>query len=165
MSSTPSDPIFISTFSPDFDKAVAKAFHDLNIIWIKAFFEVEEKDRQTLENPRSTIIDKGGEVFIATRRADDKIIGTVAMIPVTENRAELVKMAVAEEAKGLGVGHQLGEAAIDWARTKGMQEVFLETNSKLKPALGLYEKLGFKHIDPDDSPYDRCDVQMILTVR
>ena len=37
--------------------------------------------------------------------------------------------------------------AEDWAREAGYQQLYLETHSNLKIALGLYEKLGFRRIE------------------
>jgi len=44
----------------------------------------------------------------------------------------------------------------------GARKVYLESNTILKPALSLYEKLGFQTL-PDDaraSPYERCNIRM-----
>ncbi len=37
------------------------------------------------------------------------------------------------------------------------------SNAKLKPAINLYKKLGFKRIVGERSPYERCNIQMLLT--
>ena len=38
--------------------------------------------------------------------------------------------------------------------------LYLETNSSLAPALGLYRAMGFKDLAPVESPYVRADVFM-----
>ena len=72
-------------------------------------------------------------------------------------------MAVSPTAQGLGIGFQLGQAAIAQARALGAKRVYLESNTKLKPALSLYHKLGFrKTVAGQPSPYERCNIQMEL---
>ena len=75
---------------------------------------------------------------------------------------ELAKMAVAKEAQGQKIGWKIGLATIEEARKRKAKKVYLETNSTLKPAIGLYKKLGFKDVCGYDSPYARCNVQMEL---
>ncbi len=84
---------------------------------------------------------------------------------MTAGRYELAKMAVGPKAEGNGIGYQLGTAAIDWVKQNGGRQIYLETNSALGPAIALYEKLGFKPPENlEDSPYSRCDVQLVLDV-
>ena len=40
-------------------------FKALNLQWIKKYFRVEEEDRKILENPKSYVIDRGGQIFFA----------------------------------------------------------------------------------------------------
>jgi DNA-binding MarR family transcriptional regulator/GNAT superfamily N-acetyltransferase len=152
----------------DFEPAHAQAFRDLNEGWISTYFKMEEPDYQSLDHPQEYILDKGGHIFIAL--LDGKPVGTVALIPMAghagESNAagavELAKMAVAPEAQGLGIGGLLGQAAIDKARALRLKRIYLESNTKLKPAIALYYKLGFHRITGMPSPYERCDIQMEL---
>tara|TARA_R110002094_G_scaffold89242_7_gene92197 strand:- start:262 stop:414 length:153 start_codon:yes stop_codon:yes gene_type:complete len=41
----------------------------------------------------------------------------------------------------------------------------LETNSKLIPAIRLYEKLGFVPVPARNSAYTRADVQMVIDLQ
>lgn len=138
----------------------AEAFERLNLAWIESHFEVEDADRETLGDPFGHVLDPGGAIFVA--RLDGEVIGTVAMIPMEEGCYELAKMAVSPHARGLGIGEQLGRAALDWARERGAPRVFLESNRRLQPALALYRKLGFVEVIGPPSPYVRADVQMEL---
>ncbi|RYJ37679.1 N-acetyltransferase GCN5 [Flavobacterium anhuiense] len=73
-------------------------------------------------------------------------------------------MAVSPKAQGKGVGLLLAQSAIKWAADKGASKIYLESNTKLKPAIKLYEKLGFKEITGISSSYDRVDIQMLLNI-
>ena len=140
----------------------ATTFRDLNYEWINKHFEVEESDSAMLEDPGKHIIAKGGYIVIATYKSS--VVGTCALIRHDANRAELAKMAVDDSAKGKGIGYLLGQRCVDKARELNFREVFLESNTKLTPAINLYKKLGFKRIIGEPSPYVRCNIQMSLTI-
>ena len=139
----------------------ATTFRDLNYEWINKHFEVEESDSAMLEDPEKHIIAKDGYIVIATYKSS--VVGTCALIRHDANRAELAKMAVDDSAKGKGIGYLLGQRCVDKARELNFREVFLESNTKLTPAINLYKKLGFKRIIGEPSPYVRCNIQMSLT--
>lgn len=74
-----------------------------------------------------------------------------------EGSVELAKMGVRPAAQGKGAG------AIAKARKMGMRRVYIETNSKLGPALRLYRDAGFQPLrETAPSPYARADVQLEL---
>lgn len=148
--------ISIETFKPEF----AAAFKALNVAWIEQFFEMEAGDYKALDHPQDYILDKGGEIFVAL--SGKEVIGVCAMIKVNDAEYELAKMAVSEQARGKGAGLQLGQAAIAWAREKGVQRIVLDSNKRLEAAIQLYYKLGFKALDMVHSPYQRSDIQMVL---
>jgi GNAT superfamily N-acetyltransferase len=75
---------------------------------------------------------------------------------------ELAKMAVSPKARGKGIGFLLGKAIIDKATQLGATNIYLESNTVLRPAISLYEKLGFKKIAGHHTPYERCNIQMEL---
>jgi len=75
---------------------------------------------------------------------------------------ELAKMAISSELQGKGIGWVLGQALVQAARELGARKIYLESNTKLKPALKLYRKLGFREIPVISSPYRRVDIQMEL---
>jgi ribosomal protein S18 acetylase RimI-like enzyme len=47
---------------------------------------------------------------------------------------------------------------MDWALEHGAARLFLISNSKLKPALHIYEKYGFHEVKLDDYEYVRGDI-------
>ena len=138
----------------------AAAFRDINLDWISRFFVVEPKDRETLDHPQKKILDPGGDILLACD--GDEAIGCVALMVMGAGEYELAKMGVRPEAQGRGVGRRLIEAAIDAARVRGARRLYLETNSKLGPALKLYADAGFERVQGPPSPYARADVQMEL---
>lgn len=137
------------------------AFQSLNEEWLKKYFEVEETDRKALNDPKRSILDSGGFIFVAT--VDGEPLGVCALIRRQDLGCfELAKMAVSPKAQGKGVGQRLMQAAVDKALSLGESKIFLESNTKLEPAIRLYEKFGFKKIVGMPSPYARSNIQMEL---
>jgi len=147
----------------EFQDGDENAFTRLNKAWIEKYFGLEDKDRATLQNPRRYIVESGGQLFLAVRRAE--IVGCVALVIMDSETYEIMKMAVDESVQGQGVGRALMNAAMSWAKEHGARRLWLETNHVLTPAIGLYESCGFKHLPKNQfvpSPYQRSDVQMEL---
>jgi len=142
----------------DVSKEEFQDFSRLNYEWIEKYFEVEDSDRAALDSPQQYILDKGGVILMA--RYDGQVAGTCALLKTGAETMELAKMAVDDQFKGRSIGFLLGEAALQRAREMGASRVFLDSNTKLTPALNLYRKLGFKRMAAEPTPYARCNIQM-----
>ena len=139
----------------DFEPQYRQEYKDMNIEWISQNFTVETHDLEQLENPEDYILDKGGKIFFA--KYGDEIVGTVALIKVSETVYEMAKMAVKPAFKGLGAGEKLGRHLIEAAKKAGVTRLFLESNRQLIPALTLYKKLGFVEIPVGETLYLRVN--------
>ncbi len=136
-------------------------FYDLNIAWLKQYFYVEDYDETVLSNPKKYITDKGGYIFYALLKG--KVVGTVALIRRDNGVFELSKMAVTNKFQGLRIGYKLMMACIDFTKEHKFKGLFLDSNTKLEPAINLYRKVGFVEIPvPEDTPYERCNIRMEL---
>jgi len=136
-------------------------FYRLNADWLQRYFHIEEVDHRVLSNPEQEILAPGGMIFFA--RLGGRTVGTCALMLAEPGVFELSKMAVDPAAQGLGIGRKLIERAIEAFRQSGATTLFLESNTKLAPALRLYESVGFEH-QPQlraDSHYSRANVYMI----
>lgn len=141
----------------------ARAFDALNRAWLEHYELFEESDRKHLEHPRTSILATGGEIFFAL--ANGEVVGTCAAIVCDAETIELAKLAVREDVRGLGIGRALTEAALAWARERRARRVILVSSTKLRAALQLYERLGFRHGPvPADAAYVTADVYMELVL-
>ncbi len=151
------DQVQIVAYTP----AYRNAFRDLNEAWIKQYFKMEEADHKALGDPDNYIIKPGGHIFMALYQ--EKPVGACALIKLDHSTYELAKMAVDPSVQGRGIGWLLAQAIINKAKNLGADRLFLESNTKLEPAINLYYKLGFKKIVGGSiSPYERSNIKMEL---
>lgn len=149
------------TIRPFAAPADAIAFRELNEEWITRHFALEAKDIETLGDPQTAILNKGGHVFMV--HAGQDAVGCVALIAMGDGVYELSKMAVSPKLRGQGIGRRLLEYSIAQARSIGARSLFLGSSTKLKNAVHLYESVGFRHVPPaalPQMPYTRADVFM-----
>ena len=141
-----------------------KAFQELNEEWITTYFKLEDADRKALDNPKDYILDKGGKILVAVE--NKTVLGVCALLKMQDNKYdyELAKMAVSPKARGKGIGYLLGKSIVKKAKELNASYLYLESNTILKPAISLYEKLGFKKISGHYTPYERCNIQMELNL-
>jgi DNA-binding MarR family transcriptional regulator/GNAT superfamily N-acetyltransferase len=149
----------------DYEPQYAKAFKALNEEWISTYFKMEEADYKALDNPEGYILKNGGHILVALYEGEPLGVCSILKIKDGDFDYELAKMAVSPKAQGKNIGWLLGLAALDKARSLGANSVYLESNTILKPAIGLYHKLGFKKIAGYASPYERCNIQMVVDLR
>jgi GNAT superfamily N-acetyltransferase len=75
-------------------------------------------------------------------------------------------MAVRPDARGRGYGDLLIEFAIRFGREAGAERLILLSNTRLGPAIALYEKHGFRSVPiTDANDYKRVDIQMELKLQ
>jgi len=144
----------IVDFAPDH----AEAFRTLNEAWIGKYFALEAKDRLVLGDPQGQIIDRGGRVFMAVK--DGVAVGCAALLKMDDGGYKVAKMTVSEALRGSGLGRLLMQRCIDACAQMGATRLYLETNSGLAPALGLYRAMGFRDLAPAETAYVRADVFM-----
>ena len=141
-----------------FTAAHAAAFQALNEAWIARYFTLEAKDREVLADPQGQIIGKGGHIFMALE--GETPVGCVALLRMADGGYEVAKMTVLEAQRGAGLGRRLMQRCIDAGADLGATRLYLETNSGLAPALGLYRAMGFRDLAPAETAYVRADVFM-----
>lgn len=143
-----------------FEERYSSHFYKLNVEWLQHYFYVEPYDKKVLSQPKAYIIDKGGYIFFA--KHNDEIVATFALINEKECY-ELSKMSVLPEYRGSKIGQQLIDYCIAFSKDKGWKKIMLYSNRKLKSAIALYDKVGFKEVPLEkDVHYERADIKMVL---
>jgi len=106
----------------------------------------------------------GSIYFIATLQ--DKVVGGCGIFPTKNLPAgtcELVKLYLQATARGNGLGRQLMEKSMQWAKEYGYHQIYLESMPELAKAVSIYEKIGFARMEGPlgNSGHDGCDIWMI----
>ncbi|HEX6180564.1 MAG TPA: GNAT family N-acetyltransferase [Chitinophagaceae bacterium] len=115
---------------------------------------------ELFQTPRSTY-------FVAEQNGE--ILGGAGIFPsngLPPDVCELVKMYLVPGARGMGLGRELIRRSIDYAKSAGYKQVYLETMPELKKALSVYEKFGFRFLDGPmgNTGHYGCDRWMLLDV-
>ena len=106
---------------------------------------------------------KGFVCLILAKHAG-KPVGAVALKSHSKTTCEMKRLFVKPQAQGKGIGRLLSERVMHEARGLGYSEMILDSLKRLKPAVALYQSLGFTEIEPynfnpeDDVVYMRRDL-------
>ena len=144
----------------DYEDKYHDDFRKLNLYWLEKYNLLETHDVMVLDDPRATVINNGGYLFLA--ETDGKIIGTAGIMPEHDGEYELVKMTVSPEHQGKGISKLLLEKCLEKAADINVKKVILYSNSQLKTAIALYEKYGFRHVPAINTPFETADIKMEL---
>ncbi len=146
----------------EYEAWYAGDFKRLNLEWLDMYGLTEAPDIAMLNDPQTHILDTGGCIYLVA--VGDEIVGSAALINEGEGKYELAKMAVTSEFRGKGISKMLLEKCLQQAKVLAAKRIYLSSSSKLKTALLLYEKYGFKHVPMVDSHYVTADVMMELVL-
>ncbi len=105
----------------------------------------------------------GSAYFVA--ESGGLLLGGAGIFPtegLPERVCELVKMYLAKDARGKGLGQKMIHHVINWAKAYGYQTVYLETMPKLSKAVKVYEQFGFQYLEAPmgNSGHSGCDLWM-----
>lgn len=118
----------------------------------------------TTDNLFELFQETGSAYFIVEKSG--KIMGGCGLYPtkgLPDGCAELVKLYLAAEMRGLGLGKELMLKTAEVAKTLGYHQLYLESMPELNSAVGLYESLGYQIIDKPlgDSGHFACNLWML----
>jgi GNAT superfamily N-acetyltransferase len=96
-------------------------------------------------------------LWIAER--DERIVGCIAIVGVSEKEAQLRWFLVDPSARGLGLGKRLLDESVAFCKLCGYESVFLWTVSALTTAARLYRAGGFAKVE--ESPGSQWGVGVV----
>ena len=101
--------------------------------------------------------------FVAS--VDNCLVGGCGIAPFNQRNdvCELRKLFLLPKSRGLGIGKKLTADCLEYAKCKGYKKCYLDTLANMTQAIGLYEKLGFQHLNKplDGTIHGGCDVWML----
>ena len=122
-----------------------KARHREDIHLIDAYFDAEAFEQELASLPGKYVPPRG-QLLLATLEGTPA--GCVALREIDPASCEMKRMFVYTQFHGKGVGHTLADAVINEARALGYRTMRLDTSIRQDEARGLYQRLGFKTIEP-----------------
>jgi ribosomal protein S18 acetylase RimI-like enzyme len=106
----------------------------------------------TRQVPVADLTEPAGLLLVA--RLHDEPVGCGALRFPGDGVAEIKRMWVAPEARGLGVGRRMLSELEEHARRRGLAVVRLDTNRNLHEAQSLYRSAGYDEVAAfNDEPY------------
>ena len=139
-----------------FEERFRQAFIDFNTDWIVTNFgKLEPHDLETFDKIDEELRN-GAMIFFAIE--NDIPLACCMSMPMEGDTWEICKLGSNKNMPHKGAGTLVFTAAMEWAQKHGAKRLFILSNSRLKPALHIYEKHGFKEIKLDDYGYERGDI-------
>lgn len=141
----------------EYQEKYKKDFIQFNTDWIEDNFGyLEEEDIYTFCHIEESL-GKGAMIYFALEK--ENVLATCMAKPMKDDGTwEICKLASNKHISHKGAGSAVFEAAMNWAISHGAKKLFLLSNSKLKPALHIYEKFGFHKVELEDYEYARGDI-------
>lgn len=110
-------------------------------------------DRMSARSIRRFIRSPGARVWVAVR--DAQVLGNLVMLMrANSRRARIYSVVVGPQARGLGIGNRLVDAAESAAREAGRTSMSLEVRADNDAARALYARRGYAEVMPLPGYYD-----------
>ena len=93
-----------------------------------------------------------GIQFVGRNKITAKVMA-VLFCRIVADEVEILKLAVAENARKRGVGYELLDFAVNYSSKRGVKNCFLELRASNIAARRLYEKRGFMSVGTRKSYY------------
>lgn len=140
----------------EYDSKYKDSFIQFNTDWIVDNFGcLEKEDIETFDKIDEELKD-GAMIYFAVE--NDIPLATCMTRPMSGETWEICKLGSDKYREHKGCGSRVFEAAVQWAINHGAKRLFILSSHKLKPAIHIYEKYGFKEIKLDDYEYVRGDI-------
>ncbi len=121
---------------------------------------MEDYDNLVFSDPEKHILDNDGTIIFAVMNGE--IVGTGCIFNHGDYY-EIAKMGVSVNQQGHGIGRDILLKLIEIGRAKGLQNIYIVSNTLLEPAIKLYRRHGFADTDKNfHSGYGRGNITLQL---
>ncbi len=124
----------------------------LNQVYVEGGF-IDLREAALLLNPSA--VTKRGTLIGVREKLYSNLVAMIILVPpdsaarrlAKNNEAEIHLLAVKPEYRRRGLGGMLVESAINKAKSLGCSKIILWTQTTMKEAQKLYQKIGFVYVD------------------
>lgn len=134
----PPKKIELFAYSP----AMKKHYRSLYRKFLSDHYKIESVDEKLINDPNRKILKKGGSIIFAS--LNEEIVGTCSLMRHRNAVMEITGLFVLEHARGKQIGSAMVENMLAEAVKAGAERVYIQIDPKLKPAVALFRKFGFK---------------------
>jgi len=106
------------------------------------FGHIDETMNPDLDDITNSYVAAGACVVVVETGA--RIVGTGTLVVETAGEGRLVRMSVARDRRGNGIGRKLVNYLLEEAKSRGYHRVLVETTEDWQDAIGLYRSCGFQ---------------------
>lgn len=132
--------------------------------WIKGFYPVRETAERGLAENNLYIAFADGRIagsIILNHRPEEVYFGKKWGVDANDSQILVIHTFLVHPGfSGKGVGKHLLDFSEQLARRKGMKAIRLDVYRENTPAIGLYEKCGFRYIDTVDLGYAKYGLDL-----
>jgi putative acetyltransferase len=119
--------------------------HTEDIDLIDRYFDAREFEKELATLPGEYAPPKGS---LLLAEEEEQAAGCVALRNLGDGICEMKRMFLPIQFRGRGIGRALANQALRDAKIAGYTRMRLDTSIRQFEAIGLYERLGFKRIEP-----------------
>jgi len=113
------------------------------------------------EHLEDEMLQPAGFQFVIRTAASAELLAVLCG-RIMADEAEILKLAVAQNVRRRGLGYRLLDFALNFCRTKGVKNCFLELRASNTAARKLYAKRGFFRVGRRQAYYDEPVEDAIL---
>jgi len=95
-----------------------------------------------IDNFQSYYFEQGGLFLVVTD--GNHLIGTGAVRRIDDTVCELKRLWLLEAYQGKGIGYQVLQELVKFARASGYKRMWLETDKEQERAIHFYDRIGFE---------------------
>ena len=121
----------------------------------------EQGELSDIDDFQSSYFEKQGSFLVVTD--NNRVIGTGAVRRIDDRVCELKRLWLLEAYQGKGIGFQVLQELIDFARSSGYTKMWLETDNRQERAIRFYRRVGFR--DREKYNQRNSDVYMEMEIQ